>query len=139
MKVVGLFVVRNEVDIIETNLRHHFANVIDEAIVLDNGSTDGTLQLVARLADEMPIQVTSEVGPFYQSDRTTRLARLACVQGADWVLPIDADELWVATTGSFRDVLAEAPPEVRALFVDIVNFVQRRDVLVAAARRASRR
>jgi hypothetical protein len=40
VKVVGVYLVRNEVDVIETNRRHHhFATGLDEAIVLDNGST----------------------------------------------------------------------------------------------------
>lgn len=133
VKIVGLYLVRNEADVIETNLRHHFASVIDEAIVLDNGSTDGTPELVAELAldPDLPIQLSSEVGPIYQSDRMTRLARLATLEGADWVLPIDADEFWVGTAAPFRDVLARTPAEVRALFVELVNFVQRRDVHVA--------
>ena len=130
VKVVGVYLVRNEVDVIETNLLHHFAEVIDEAIVMDNGSTDGTLEILADLAQDMPIQLASEVGHFYQAERVTRMARLAALQGADWVLPIDGDEFWVAS-GSFRDVLAEAPDDVTALFAEVVNFVQRRDVLVA--------
>jgi len=131
VKVVGLYLLRNEVDIVETNLRHHFAAVIDEAIVIDNGSTDGTLELVAGLAAEMPIQLASEVGPIYQADRVTRMARFAALQGADWVLPIDADEFWVGVGASFRDVLEEAPGEVAALFAEVTAFVQRRDVLTA--------
>lgn len=126
-----MYLVRNEADVIETNLRHHFEHVIDEAIVLDNGSTDGTLELVAELANDLPIQLASEVGHIYQSDRVTRLARLAVLEGADWVLPIDADEFWVGTGAPFRDVLAQTPPQIRALFVELVNFVQRRDVHVA--------
>ena len=62
VKVVGLYLVRNEVDIMEVNLRHHFATGIDEAIVIDNGSTDGTLEVIADLAEELPIQLSSEVG-----------------------------------------------------------------------------
>ena len=67
----------------------------------------------------------------YQPDRVTRMARLATRQGADWVLPIDADEFWVAAGGSFRHVLEETPPDVGALFVELVTFVQSRDVLAA--------
>jgi len=122
---------RNEADIIETNLRHHFASVIDEAIVIDNGSTDGTIEVVSELAEDLPILLASEVGPMYQSDRVTRMARFAVRRGADWVLPIDADEFWVATGASFRGVLEDTPTEVGALFVELVTFVQSRDVLAA--------
>ena len=83
------------------------------------------------LAEDLPILVASEVGPMYQSDRTTRLARYATWLGADWVLPIDADEFWVAAGKGFRDVLAETPLDVRALVVEVVTMVQQRDVLVA--------
>jgi Glycosyl transferase family 2/Methyltransferase domain len=131
VKAVGLYLVRNEVDLIETNLRHHFARVIDEAIVIDNGSSDGTLERVAHLAADLPIQLASEVGPMFQAERVTRMARFAVARGADWLLPIDADEFWVGAGASFRDVLEETPGDVRALFVEVVNFVQRRDVLVA--------
>ena len=131
MHVVGLYILRNEADIIETNLRHHFASVIDEAIVIDNGSIDGTIDIVSELAEELPIRLASEIGPMYQADRTTRLARFAVMEGADWVLPIDADEFWVGDGAPFRAVLEDTPAEVEALFVDLVTFVQRRDVLAA--------
>ena len=131
MKVVGLYLLRNEVDIIETNLRHHFAEVLTDAIVVDNGSTDGTLELVDSLADEMPIQLASEVGHMYQEDRVTRMARLAVIQGADWVLPIDADEFWVGRGDPLRTVLEDTPPDVQLLVADLVNFVQSRDVRIA--------
>ena len=131
MKVVGLYLVRNEVDIIETNLRHHLTTVLDEAIVVDNGSTDGTFELLVELAGELPLLLASETGHVYQSGRVTRMARFAAQQGADWVLPIDADEFWVALDSPFRSVLEEAPVDARALFVDVINFVQRRDVLAA--------
>src|SRR5208283_4169904 len=131
VKVVGLYLLRNEADIIETNLRHHFAVGIDEAIVIDNGSTDGTLELLATLTADMPIQLSSEVGPMYQEERVTRMARLATLQGADWLLPIDADEFWVGTGAPLRHVLEETPSEARLLVVELVNFVQSRDVLVA--------
>ena len=41
---------------------------IDEAIVIDNGSTDGTFELMAELAEQLPIQLASEIGHIYQSE-----------------------------------------------------------------------
>jgi Glycosyl transferase family 2 len=134
VKVVGLYIVRNEADIMETNLRYHLAGVIDEAIVIDNGSTDGTLERLAELSRDLPIHVASEPGTYDQSARATRLARFASQSGADWVLPIDADEFWAGTGVSFHDVLGDTPSAVRALFAEVVNFVQSRDVLTATPR-----
>jgi hypothetical protein len=67
VKVVGLYLVRNEVDIIETNLRYHLAGVIDEANVIDNGSTDGTLQRLVALSRQLPVLLASEPGTYDHS------------------------------------------------------------------------
>lgn len=129
MKVVGLYLVRNEVDLIELNLLHHFATAIDEAIVIDNGSTDGTVEVLASLAGEMPIHFASEPGPYDQSARVTRMARLVVQSGADWILPIDADEFWIGNGASLRSILLDVPSDISALRAEVVNFVQRRDVV----------
>ena len=42
-------IVRNEADIIEDNLRYHRAQGVDFFIALDNGSTDGTLEILESL------------------------------------------------------------------------------------------
>jgi hypothetical protein len=133
VKLVGLYVVRNEEDLLEVNLRHHFSTAIDAAIAIDNGSTDRTLDVLLRLSEEFPILVASEPGPYQQSEKMTRMARLAAHQGADWVLPIDADEFWTGVESPLREVLAQLPSSVSAVKVDVVNFVQRRDVLVPDA------
>ena len=58
------------------------------------------------------------------------MARLATLQEADWVLPIDADDF--GSVPALRCARSrEAPADARALFVELVFFVQRRDVLVA--------
>jgi hypothetical protein len=132
MKTVGLFLIRNEVDLIEINLRHHFATAIDEAIVVDNGSSDGTMERVAALAGSFPIRLTSEPGPYDQSARITAMARAAYDDGADWVLPIDADEFWIGIHQPLRSVIAGVAEDVNSLQAEIVNFIQAREVLTAS-------
>ncbi len=59
------------------------------------------------------------------------MARLAARNGADWVLPIDADEFWVGIDATLRSILGDLPDDVSGVRAEIVNFVQRRDVLSA--------
>jgi len=56
----------------------------DEILVLDSGSTDGTIDLARRLATR--VEVTDWPGYAAQKNRAATLAR------HDWILSIDADE-----------------------------------------------
>ena len=51
MKLAMTLIVRNEADIIEDNLRYHRAQGVDFFIVLDNGSTDGTVEILERTSE----------------------------------------------------------------------------------------
>ncbi len=74
MSVVGVSTVKDEADVVEWTLRH-MADEVDSLVVADNGSRDGTREILAWLADELPLTVVDdpEVG-YYQSRRITRLA-----------------------------------------------------------------
>ena len=74
------------------------------------------------LALELPLEVESDPGPFRQADLTNRLAFEARLAGADWVLPIDADEFFVAEAGLPAVV---GGSDAGALAIEVVNFVQR--------------
>jgi len=127
VEIVGLMWVRNEADILRTNLLHHLAQGIDRFLVVDNGSTDGTDRVLRELAGDGRVRWTRDEGPYRQGEITTELAREAFGGGADWVLPIDADEFWYAPRGGLRHVLAASA--AGALGARVVNFVQRRDQL----------
>lgn len=96
MTTFGVTMVRNEIDIIEGTLRH-ITDEVDWVIVADNGSDDGTRELLDTLATNLPITVVDDPEvAYYQSRKMTGLAQLAYEQGAEWVVFFDADELWTA-------------------------------------------
>lgn len=111
VSVVGIAMVRDEADVIAGTLRH-MADEVDELVVLDNGSTDGTREILEELAAVLPLTVLDdpEVG-YYQSRKMSDLA--ARVAGVDrdplgtWIVPFDADELWYGPR-RIAEVLVEA-------------------------------
>jgi Methyltransferase domain/Glycosyl transferase family 2 len=124
MQLWALMIVRNEADILALNVLHHLSAGVDRFLIVDNGSTDGTTLVLERLARERPVRWTMERGPARQSEILTALAREAYLAGADWVLPIDADEFWWSEARTLRTELRNS--RAGALRVDVINFVQRR-------------
>jgi glycosyltransferase involved in cell wall biosynthesis len=100
MRKVAIAMVKNELDIIEAFVRHT-ATFVDQLVILDNGSTDGTLEVLRSVRkDGIPLDIIEDPLPgFYQTRRTTQLMREHAVRrhGADWVIPLDADEILVAS------------------------------------------
>src|SRR5512138_50367 len=125
MKVFGISIVRNEVDILGINILHHLSLGLDEMLVVDNGSSDGTDRVLQKLSIDGRIRWSKNSGPYRQPEIFTELAREAYRRGADWVLPIDADEFWDATNRNLREVLDRS--NAGALRVQVVNFIQRRE------------
>jgi hypothetical protein len=101
MNVIGVACVRDEVDIIEAFVRHNLA-CVQRLIVLDHGSTDGTRDVLEALQGEgLALDILSDPSPGKNlSKRMTMLMRDHAVRrwDADWVLPLDADEL-IAVSG----------------------------------------
>jgi glycosyltransferase involved in cell wall biosynthesis len=123
--VYGISMIRNEADIVRLNLQYHLSLGVDRIIVIDNGSTDGTDEALQQISSrDARVSWYYDDGPFLPSAVITRLAREALRAGADWVVPIDADEFWYAPAGDFREVLKDSRAGV--LVAQVVNFIQRR-------------
>lgn len=104
---------RDERAIIAENIRYHAAHGVDCFIVMDNGSVDGTRELLEELRNEVELEVLEEPSHTHDQDRwVTRMAKRLRKRGvADWVINNDADEFWVSASGNLRaDLEAETRP-----------------------------
>lgn len=115
--IFAVCMVKDEADIVETTVSN-MASQVDRVILADNGSTDGTLDLLYGL--DVDVLEDPEVG-YYQSAKMSALAAAAFDQGADWVVPFDADEVWLPRTGpTIKQVLNRVPAD--ALMCEAVVF-----------------
>lgn len=88
--VIGM--VRNESDLIGHNLDHLFAHGIDGATFLNNLSEDNTSQV---LLDHGAEVIDDPLLAYRQSEKMTKLAHFVAEKhGVDWIIPVDADEIW---------------------------------------------
>jgi GT2 family glycosyltransferase/glycosyltransferase involved in cell wall biosynthesis len=125
MKIYGVMMVRNEADILRLNLLHHHAVGIDRFLIVDNGSSDRTPEILEEFHTAGFVDWRREDGKYRQAEITTDLAREAVRAGADWVLPIDADEFWCSVGDTIPAILERS--DAGALRAQVLNFVQRRD------------
>jgi hypothetical protein len=131
MKLAVTLMVRDEADIIQQWLDYHVAQGIDLLVVTDNGSEDGTREVLEAFAASGQIEVDLRHDPVHrkqQSTVVTRMAREAFTEhGADWVVNADADEFLMAKdrTLTLHDVFERMDPAVNAFVVPVVNMVGR--------------
>jgi glycosyltransferase involved in cell wall biosynthesis len=114
MKIVATVAVKDEVELVERCVRHLQRIGVSHVYVFDLYSTDGTAQILQRLAAGPGITV----GNFSDEDP---VAYKATVQGqietlrhsgADWAIFLDADEFWIPASGDLRDCAALADHDV---------------------------
>jgi hypothetical protein len=131
MRLAMAMKVRDEADILELNLRYHRAQGIDEFIVTDNGSTDGTLEILERWRERGHLRLISEPNADDFRDQghwwVTRMGRMGADLGADWVLHADADEFWWPVDGDLRQSFSAVPAEYGAIIGPRTEFVARPD------------
>jgi hypothetical protein len=131
IKIAAVMIIRNEADLLEVNLKYHAAQGVTEFRIVDNGSSDATIARLCELSQRLNIHWTVDAGHYRQSDIVTELATEAFRAGADWILPVDADEFWSAGDCSLIQVLTHSTAE--AIETRVINFIQQRNSTCAGA------
>lgn len=106
MHIIGIAVVKNEEDVIESFLRYNL-KVLDQICIIDNGSTDGTVDIINALVNEgFPVSLIVSPGEFNQIKMTNDLL-MRVVSGEfgtipSFIIPIDADEFLISSNSNLK-------------------------------------
>jgi hypothetical protein len=117
--------VRDEEDIIASNIDFHLSRGVDHVLAMDNRSTDATPQILMDYqAKGVLTYIFQPRDDYSQGMWVTQMARQACCElGADWVINNDADEFWWPLSGDLKDVFDTVPCDVEAVRVERTNFI----------------
>lgn len=122
MKVFMTLLVRDEADIIALNLDYHLSRGISHFIVTDNGSVDGTREILARYESTGVVTVIDQPEHTYQqSSWVTHMNYVARVMGADAIINADADEFFIPSSGYLSEEF-ENRVGVQAFNVPVTNI-----------------
>jgi hypothetical protein len=128
MRLAMTLLVRDGADLIDDNLRYHRAQGVDLFVIGDNGSTDGSVEILERYERAGLIDLERIPGGAReaQGDGRTKLARRALELGADWVIHNDQDEFWwPAGGGDLKEALAAIPDRFGLVLAPRSEFVGR--------------
>ncbi len=124
MRLVAVSIVKDEADIIEPFVRHTLGWV-DQHLIFDHDSTDGTREILCALqAEGLPITLFTDgaLGNLQQS-RSNRLTTLAAqAQEADWILPLDADEFIAGPSRSALEKYLAGLTTDQAASLPLLNY-----------------
>ena len=115
--------VRNEIDVIRKNIEFHLNKGVDFIIATDNGSTDGTRDvLVAYEKKGLLYLIDEKQQDHSQSKWVNRMSKVAFQDfGADFIFHCDADEFWFPKSGDLKTEIKNSSADV--LYVNLINVL----------------
>jgi hypothetical protein len=127
VKLVMTLLVRDEADIVDAQIAYHLQAGVDFVVATDNGSRDGTKEILESYARDGYLHLMTQEGEdMRQVEWVSHMARLAATRfGADWVINSDADEFWCSHGAPIKSVLAEVPRRFGTVRAVMRNFVPR--------------
>jgi len=129
MKIFAISVVKNEADIIAQSLQEA-SRWADKIFVLDNGSSDGTWEIVQAMASDKIIAWKQDTSPFYDGIRAQVFQEFSHLATADdwWCFRLDADEFYIDNP---IDFLAQVPKNHHFVVTDTIQFRLTKDDFAA--------
>ena len=119
--------VRNEADVIEFCIEHHLAQGLDYIFICDNGSTDGTLEYLQNKSNtDSRVVLYQDPGQYHQEKIINHLSALAYSNGCEWVVPFDADEIWLSNETLKVNLSRITEPSVK---IKLQDFIQSSEIL----------
>jgi glycosyltransferase involved in cell wall biosynthesis len=126
VKLAMTLLARNEEDILDAHLAFHLNAGVDFVIAIDNGSDDGTTEILESYARDGHVELTRDDRDYNQAEWVTQMARHAATEfGADWVINSDADEFYWPRGGTLKDVLSAVPARYGGVRGLLRNFAPR--------------
>jgi len=127
MRIIGTLMVRDEVDVVAAMVEHTLDQGVDLLVVTDNGSVDGTTEVLEAYAAQGRVELHHD--PTHRKQQgtvVTGMARRARTEHrADWVLNLDADEFLLPRDPALtvRAALEQTPLHLNAFTVPVVNLI----------------
>ncbi len=106
MKIFAISVVKNEADVIESNLKAA-VEWADKIFILDNGSTDGTWEKVLAMKNDVITPWKQDPTPFRDSTRSSvyNEFRHLASPGDWWCIRLDADEFYAEDPRAYLEAV----------------------------------
>lgn len=120
--------VRDEEDIVESNICFHLNQGVDKILVIDNGSVDGTTDILNKYKKTGVLEYKIIKEHTYEQDKwVSGMAKEAILRHkASHVLHCDADEFWLPNSGTIKDVIAKNQTK-DVIFVRVINYLPPQD------------
>ncbi len=113
-RIISYTILNNEADIIEAFVRYNMC-YIDKMIIIDNGCTDATIDILRLLMNEgYDIDIYDESLIDFEQYRIMNyyLRLLSERYKSDIIIPLDSDEFLMSDTGNVRNILEKLSLEV---------------------------
>jgi len=88
--------VRNEADRYLGKVLAHAGKYVDQAVILDDASTDATVEVCRKMLSHIPLYLASNPEPGFSNEIALRkqLWEMTLAANPEWILALDADEIF---------------------------------------------